>query len=180
MHSTLKHISNSVSNHPHVNPLIGSPSRAIPLGWRDASLTDGCMGSSNDRVSASIPKWKSVTSDVPQRAMLGWALFYLFSSVMASGIKGTLQWVRGWHQVEWCSCCIRGRWCHPEGDLVLDSFEEWAHVNFMELTRSCFWVGAIPNLCEQVAQRRCGCSFIGSVQDQVGAELDWTMLEYPF
>lgn len=73
------YISNSVSNHPHVNPFC-KLSDMVPINSLASRLEgqfdrwmvrwlDGLI--QRLRVSASMPKQKSVTSGVPQRPMLG-------------------------------------------------------------------------------------------------------------
>lgn len=139
------------------------------------------------RVSASMPKWKSTPSGLPQRSMLGWALFYLFSSAVASGIKVTPQRVCGWHQAEWCSCCIRGRGWHPEGSLRLDSLMDWQAwgmgsyklygINKVLLlgwdNPQSLWAG-----CSEKMWMLLHCLEVFKIRLRAG--LDWTVFEYPF
>ncbi|PKU31522.1 rna-directed dna polymerase from mobile element jockey-like [Limosa lapponica baueri] len=99
-------------------------------------------------VNRSMSQWKPVTSGVPQRSVMGPALFNIFVGDMDSGIECTLS--KFADDTELCGTVdtLEGR------DAIqrdLDVLEKWARANLMKLNqvrpsaRSCTWVTAIPS-----------------------------------
>ena len=84
-------------------------------------------------MNGSVFRWRSVTSDVPQRSALALILFNNFISDIDSGVEGTLSKFAD-------DTKLWGAVNTPEGrDVIqrdLGRLEQWAQVNLMSFNKS--------------------------------------------